>query len=98
MDVGLIGLGKMGGSIADRLRRQGRRVVSFDFNPAAVRKLSKPGSVGGLRGHRSEYFHAGDYRIIIIAAQNSLARGQQLYRPHAAVMRSAFGGHAVESN
>jgi 6-phosphogluconate dehydrogenase len=33
MDIGLIGLGKMGGNMRERLRRDGHTVVGFDFNP-----------------------------------------------------------------
>ncbi|MFP5267881.1 MAG: NAD(P)-binding domain-containing protein, partial [Acidobacteriota bacterium] len=32
MELGLIGLGKMGGNMAERLRRAGHRVVGFDFS------------------------------------------------------------------
>ncbi len=33
MDLGLIGLGKMGGNMRERLRRAGHTVVGFDRNP-----------------------------------------------------------------
>ena len=33
MDIGLIGLGKMGGNMRERLRRAGHTVVGFDRNP-----------------------------------------------------------------
>lgn len=33
MDIGLIGLGKMGGNMRERMRRAGIRVVGFDRNP-----------------------------------------------------------------
>ena len=33
MDIGLIGLGKMGGNMRERLRRDGHTVVGFDRNP-----------------------------------------------------------------
>jgi 6-phosphogluconate dehydrogenase len=33
MDIGLIGLGKMGGNMRERLRRGGHTVVGFDHNP-----------------------------------------------------------------
>jgi 6-phosphogluconate dehydrogenase len=46
MELGLIGLGKMGGNMAERLRRGGHKVVGFDFNADAVKKLSAEGSVG----------------------------------------------------
>jgi 6-phosphogluconate dehydrogenase len=46
MELGLIGLGKMGGNMAERLRLAGHTVIGFDFNPAAVKKLSDAGSIG----------------------------------------------------
>jgi 6-phosphogluconate dehydrogenase len=46
MELGLIGLGKMGGNMAERLRRAGHKVVGFDFSAEAVKKLSAAGSVG----------------------------------------------------
>ena len=46
MQLGLIGLGKMGGNMAERLRLGGHQVVGFDFNPDAVKKLTESGSVG----------------------------------------------------
>src|SRR3546814_18449823 len=33
MDIGLIGLGKMGGNMRERLRRAGHTVVGYDRNP-----------------------------------------------------------------
>ncbi len=46
MELGIIGLGKMGGNMAERLRLAGHRVIGFDFNAAAVQKLTEAGSVG----------------------------------------------------
>jgi len=46
MELGLIGLGKMGGNMAERLRRGGHKVVGFDFSADAVKRLSDAGSVG----------------------------------------------------
>ncbi len=46
MQLGLIGLGKMGGNMAERLRLGGHQVVGFDFNADAVKKLSESGNVG----------------------------------------------------
>jgi 6-phosphogluconate dehydrogenase len=46
MQLGLIGLGKMGGNMAERLRKAGHKIVGFDFSPAAVQKLTEAGSVG----------------------------------------------------
>ncbi len=46
MQLGLIGLGKMGGNMAERLRLGGHQVVGFDFSPEAVAKLAATGNVG----------------------------------------------------
>ena len=46
MQLGLIGLGKMGGNMAERLRLGGHEVVGFDFNAEAVARLTATGNVG----------------------------------------------------
>jgi 6-phosphogluconate dehydrogenase len=46
MQLGMIGLGKMGGNIAERLKLAGHQVVGFDFNADAVTRLTKAGNVG----------------------------------------------------
>jgi len=46
MQLGLIGLGKMGSFMAERLRLGGHQVVGFDFNEEAVAKLTASGNVG----------------------------------------------------
>lgn len=46
MELGLIGLGKMGGNMAERLHRAGHKVVGFDFSNDAVQRLTDAGSVG----------------------------------------------------
>ena len=46
MQLGLIGLGKMGGNMAERIRLGGHQVVGFDFSADAVAKLSASGNVG----------------------------------------------------
>jgi 6-phosphogluconate dehydrogenase len=42
----MIGLGKMGGNMAERLKDGGHQVVGFDFNAEAVAKLTAAGNVG----------------------------------------------------
>jgi 6-phosphogluconate dehydrogenase len=46
MQLGLIGLGKMGANMAERLRLGGHQVVGFDFNADAVASLTKTGNLG----------------------------------------------------
>jgi 6-phosphogluconate dehydrogenase len=40
VEIGLIGLGKMGGNMAERLRRGGHTVVGFDRNESAARDVA----------------------------------------------------------
>ncbi len=46
MELGMIGLGKMGGNMAERLRLGGHKVVGFDFSKEATSKLTAQGNVG----------------------------------------------------
>jgi len=46
MQLGMIGLGRMGGNIVRRLLRDGHTAVVFDQNPAAVAALVEAGAVG----------------------------------------------------
>ena len=39
MQLGMIGLGRMGGNIVRRLTRNGHQCVVFDQNPAAIKAL-----------------------------------------------------------
>jgi 6-phosphogluconate dehydrogenase len=46
MQLVLIGLGKMGGNMAERLRLAGHHVVGFDYNAEAVARLTASGNTG----------------------------------------------------
>jgi 6-phosphogluconate dehydrogenase len=46
MQLGLIGLGKMGGNMAERLRLGRHQVVGFDYNAEAVARLAATGNLG----------------------------------------------------
>jgi 6-phosphogluconate dehydrogenase len=46
MELGIIGLGKMGFNMAERLRLAGHKVVGFDFSSETVDKLTATGSIG----------------------------------------------------
>ncbi len=46
MELGIIGLGKMGFNMAERLRLAGHKVVGFDFNQEATARLTATGSLG----------------------------------------------------
>ncbi len=46
MELGMIGLGRMGGNMAERLRLGGHKVVGFDYSAEAVKRLTESGSTG----------------------------------------------------
>ena len=46
MEIGMVGLGRMGGAMAQRLLRAGHRVVAYDPRPEAVEALEAEGSSG----------------------------------------------------
>jgi 6-phosphogluconate dehydrogenase len=46
MELGMIGLGRMGGNMALRLIKRGHRVVAFDVSQAAVQEKAGQGAVG----------------------------------------------------
>ncbi len=46
MQIGMIGLGRMGGNMVRRLLQGGHECVVFDRNPAAVEELAKEGATG----------------------------------------------------
>ncbi len=46
MEIGMIGLGRMGGSMAQRLLKGGHRVVAYDLRPEAVKELEGEGAAG----------------------------------------------------
>ncbi len=46
MELGLVGLGRMGANMARRLMRDGHRIVAYDVNPDAVTELAGEGAEG----------------------------------------------------
>jgi 6-phosphogluconate dehydrogenase len=46
MQLGIIGLGRMGANIARRLMQNGHQCVVFDLNPQSVAQLSQDGAIG----------------------------------------------------
>ena len=46
MELGLIGLGRMGANMAQRLMGSGHRIVAYDRSPEAVRDVADAGAVG----------------------------------------------------
>ncbi len=46
MELGIVGLGRMGANMARRLMRDGHRIVAYDVNPDAIAALAGEGAVG----------------------------------------------------
>jgi 6-phosphogluconate dehydrogenase len=46
MEIGIVGLGRMGGNIARRLMKHGHKTVVFDANPSSVKDLGGAGATG----------------------------------------------------
>ena len=46
MQIGMVGLGRMGAGLTRRLQNAGHQVVVYDVNPAAVAQLAADGAVG----------------------------------------------------
>src|ERR1039458_9257434 len=46
MQLGMVGLGRMGAGLVGRLMRDGHHCVVYDVNPAAVTALEKEGATG----------------------------------------------------
>lgn len=46
MEIGIVGLGRMGGNIAQRLLRAGHQVIAFDTSTDAVQALKAKGATG----------------------------------------------------
>jgi len=72
MKVGIVGLGRMGGAMSDRLRSQGFEVVGWDHNTAANQKLAAE----GLRTAASARDVAAESEVVIssITEDNGVRR------------------------
>ena len=46
MEMGMVGLGRMGGNMVLRLLKRGHRMVAFDLSPEAVKRHEDAGAVG----------------------------------------------------
>ena len=46
MQLGMVGLGRMGANLSRRLMRGGHEVVVYDVSADAVRELESEGSIG----------------------------------------------------
>ena len=46
MEIGMVGLGRMGGNMAQRLLNGGHKVVAYDANVSAVESVAQQGATG----------------------------------------------------
>ena len=46
MKIGLIGLGKMGGNMLKRLKKDNHEIIAFDLNKDNVKKAIEDGGIG----------------------------------------------------
>ena len=46
MEIGFVGLGKMGMNMVERLRRDNHKIVAFDLEPEKLREVSTFGADG----------------------------------------------------
>ena len=56
MQLGMVGLGRMGANLSRRLMRDGHRVVAYDHTESHVKQLADEGATGAttLRGVRRQ--------------------------------------------
>ena len=71
MELGIVGLGRMGANMARRLMRDGHRCVVYDVNPDAVTALSGEGAVGAssLQELASELEHPRAVWVMVPAGE-----------------------------
>ena len=67
MKIGLIGLGKMGGNMVKRLRRDGHEVVGFASHASSVRAAVADGAIGATNHSRGPQLsrHSPAMRITV---------------------------------
>ncbi len=78
MQLGLVGLGKMGGNMRERLRRAGHEVVGFDFNPDIADVPSLEAMVQALAAPRVVWImvpHGAPTRNTVLELAGVLSEG-----------------------
>jgi 6-phosphogluconate dehydrogenase len=71
MELGMVGLGRMGANMARRLMRDGHRIVAFDVNPDAIAELEKDGAEGAssLEDLASKLAHPRSVWVMVPAGE-----------------------------
>ena len=89
MELGFIGLGKMGMNMVQRLRQGGHQLVAYDLSPDLVREAESFGCVGAKSLVPVPTLTAALFTRFRSRQEESFA--EKMW----AAMRKAFGGHAV---
>jgi 6-phosphogluconate dehydrogenase len=66
MDIGIVGLGRMGANMARRMARGGARVVAFDRDPAARAALAGEPKLQCVEGLAALAAHMGGERVLLV--------------------------------
>jgi 6-phosphogluconate dehydrogenase len=71
MELGMVGLGRMGANMARRLMLDGHRIVAFDVNPDAIAELEKDGAEGAssLEDLASKLAHPRSVWVMVPAGE-----------------------------
>ena len=71
MQLGMIGLGRMGANPVRRLMRDGRRCVAYDRNPDVIKSLEAEGATAASLYERFESRDAGVFTGKVLSALRS---------------------------
>ena len=105
MELGIIGLGRMGANMTERLVLAGHRLISFDRSPEAIQRVVDKGALGAhsLGGEgRWTVEEAIERSVPVPVLMLSLfarftSRQEDSFSAKViAALRNEFGGHAVK--
>ena len=105
MELGIIGLGRMGANMTERLVLGGHRLISFDRSPEAIQRVVDKGALGAhsLGGEgRWTVEEAIEKSVPVPVLMLSLfarfaSRQEDSFSAKViAALRNEFGGHAVK--
>jgi 6-phosphogluconate dehydrogenase (decarboxylating) len=105
MELGIIGLGRMGANMTERLVLGGHRLISFDRSPEAIQRVVDKGALGAhsLGGEgRWTVEEAIERSVPVPVLMLSLfarftSRQEDSFSAKViAALRNEFGGHAVK--
>jgi 6-phosphogluconate dehydrogenase len=67
MEIGIVGLGRMGAGMARRLVRGGAHVVSYDREPAAQKALAEEKNIGGAENLAALCARLAGERVVVLS-------------------------------